>query len=110
MKNYFKKLMTALLVFTLTTVSFSSIAGMYTQPGYVTAVKANNVGDTCFIVLRYDIGSLASQAGFWPCHNASGQNMLALAKTAKILKTKVEVIFEGNGEYSKPVYAIQLVE
>lgn len=109
MKNYLKKLKTILLTATLATVSFSSVAGIYEDTGYLTMVKVDIARGRCYVTIKYDYAN-GYQNGEWPCSNAIGQNMLALAKTAHILKTKVHVELEGNGEYSRPVYSIKLAE
>ncbi|MBC8725267.1 hypothetical protein F6X37_27935 [Paraburkholderia sp. 31.1] len=86
-----------------------SFAGPYDETGYITLVKSNNQGNTCYIDLGNAAGTLI-QSGEWNCNSAVGQSTLSLATVAKTLGLNVRVTFEGNGAVSKPVYAIAILK
>lgn len=106
MNLYLKRiLMFVGLIFT----SAYSYAGPYEEPGYINWVKADKVGSTCTLELRYDINkNSGTQKGMWSCDNVVGSNMMNLAKTALILNSKVTILFEGDGSTIKPIYDIKL--
>jgi len=76
--------------------------------GYVTSVKVNNVGNTCFIQLSKTPNGPVFQAGYWDCNSYYAQKMFEMAKTAKVQQFPAIVTFDYNGvpEYSLWVMAI----
>ncbi|MGJ8517849.1 hypothetical protein [Carnimonas bestiolae] len=83
-------------------------AGEYTQKGFIVTVKANNVGNHCFLQVAKTPTGAPIQGGIWDCGSLAGSNMLSLAKTAKVLMSPVSILMEGNGAEYRPVYAIEV--
>lgn len=106
MINFLK---TTLFVLIFIIINIGKIfAGEYFEEGFITKVKANNIGATCFLVISKQNGGEDLQGGYWNCNTYAGQMLIELAKTAKIYGYKVIVTFEGNGEKYKPVYDIKI--
>lgn len=69
----------------------------YDVKGYITSVKANNNGKTCFIQLSKIPNGPTFQAGYWYCNSFYAQKMFEVAKTAKVQQFPAIVTFNYKG-------------
>jgi len=103
----FLKITLLVLIFIFLNIG-KMFAGEYSEEGYVTQVKANNIGATCFLMLSKKNKGENYQGGYWDCNSYAGQMLIELAKTSKIYGYKAIVTFDGDGEESKPIYDITI--
>ncbi|MGV2813940.1 hypothetical protein [Enterobacter cancerogenus] len=105
-----KRLNKSIICMLLAASSSSAFAeGLYTEPGYITAVGANIDNNECDIMISSTPTQVGFQGGKWSCNSIIGQNILNVAKLAEIMGYKVNVVMEGNGADYKPVHSIDIV-
>jgi len=102
--NKFMKIV-IFIIYSIALNTGNAFAGEHKETGYIIRIQANTT-NYCFLELSRNPNGPNFQRGYWWCGQIAGQNLLELARTAHILKNKVTVIYEGNGEVSKPIYSI----
>lgn len=96
MKNILK---ITLIIISASILSIGAIfAKDRNEVGFITMVRANNIGPTCFLELSNTQHGKKLLGGMWSCDSVSDQSMFQLASFAKWQGLKMNVLVEDNGE------------